>query len=92
MVLLSGSPGACCGSQKPYMPMHSERALLLARVLLLLHLIRGAHGVVAVAFVVSGKQHLRNFMADEMSEKTWKLLAKAVRRRLKKVKKKRMKV
>jgi len=69
--------------------MHSERALLLARVLLLLHLVRGAHGVVEVASVISGKRLLRNFMDDEISQKTWKLLAKAVRERLKKIKKKR---
>ena len=66
--------------------MPSDRALLLTRLLLLLHLGRGAHGVVEVTFVVSTKQHLLNFRATDLTEEAWKLLARDVRKHIKKIK------
>ena len=67
--------------------MTSERALLFTRLLLLLHLVRGAFGVPEVTTVVTKKQHIRNFCAVELSVHAWKSLASDVRRRLKKIKK-----
>ena len=63
--------------------MVCSRSLLLARCLLLLHLIRGAFGVPVVGALLSTGKHLREFAQPAIIVKVWQNLKRAVLLKLK---------
>ena len=63
----------------------STRALLLTRLLVVLHLLRGKNGVELVGEILGQRKHIRLFSVDAVSVSTWQQLHRAIIQRLKQV-------
>ena len=65
--------------------MVCSRSLLLARCLLLLHLIRGAFGIEDIGVLLMTSKHLREFARPIMTLKAWQSLRRCVLLKLKRM-------